>query len=198
MKKNKDIFLIVGSFLVGVVFSVVVYNYNIIKFLNSPFFSSLVTLGVGSFVIYLYRKQQKDYKKNVAELILQEIRQAEIQIKIARKNDYTYYLADKLLPTNSWYSNIHLFVKDLKETEIDIISQFYSNSAYLDVVIGKISDKKNNILVPIREEKNETRENKVTPQFISNANKILKEVSEKIDLIYNTPAVDKLRAISED
>lgn len=47
------------------------------------------------------------------------------------------------MPTNSWNNNIHLFVKELKETEIDLISKFYSNATYLDNLINKISDLRN-------------------------------------------------------
>lgn len=198
MKKYKiDIYIIlpVATFLFGLTFRWIVQNFNIVNFLNSGFFIALVTFSVGFFAIYLYREQQKDYKKNAAELILQEIRYAEQQIRIAKKNEFAYYLADKLLPTNSWHKNIHLFVKGLKETEIDIISQFYSHSAYLDIIIGKISDKKNDILIPLNPPSGVGSQ--TIQGFELNANKILKEVSEKIDLIYNTPAVDKLRSIAE-
>ncbi len=187
------------TFIFGFSFKWIVKNFDIIKFLNSGFFIALITFCVGFFAIYLYQKQQKDNKKNAAELILQEVRYAEQQIKIAKINGHNFYLADKLLPTNSWHANIHLFVKNFKESEIDVISKFYSHAAYLDIVISKISDKKNDILVPVGQldKSGEKSEVNLPSQFEFNANKILREVTEKIELIYNTPAIDKLRSIAE-
>ena len=116
------------------------------EFANSDILASVTTLIVGSIAIVLYFKQKIDHEKDSAKLILQEIRYAEQRIRNFRDVG-AYPLSDKLLPTNSWHKNIHLFVGKLKETEIDLISKFYSNSAYLDIVISKISDKKNDILI---------------------------------------------------
>jgi len=167
-------------------------------FFDSNLFVSTITFLVGGLAIYLYLKQRSDHKKDAASLIIQEVRYAEQQIQNAIKHDYNFYLADKLLPTNSWHRNINLFIKDLKESEIDLISSFYSHAAYLDIVISKISDMKNNILIP----KGTTGsvsvpEGSQVKEFELSASKILKEVAEKITLIYNTPAVDRLRLISE-
>ncbi|MFH1170631.1 MAG: hypothetical protein V1704_03680 [Candidatus Vogelbacteria bacterium] len=157
---------------------------------------SIVTILVGLVAIVLYFHQKNDNKGAAASLILQEIRYAEHHIKFAKKNDYNFYLADKLLPTSSWHKNIHLFVNDLKETELDLLSNFYAHAAYLDIVIEKISNKKNDIIIPISA-------SEVIPtdpnlkQFQLNSTKILTDVASKIDLIYNTPAIDKLRVISE-
>jgi len=51
---------------------------SIPSFFNSNI--GVVTLLVGLFAIYLYLKQKKDYKKNAAKLILQEVRYAEQKI----------------------------------------------------------------------------------------------------------------------
>jgi len=178
------------------------------NFLNSNLLISIITFLVGSFAIYLYIKQKIDHEKDAAKLILQEIRYAEQQIR-SFKVVGSYPLADKLLPTNSWHKNIHLFVGKLKETEIDLISRFYSNSAYLDIVISKISDKRNDLLIPVNIPPLQTNPQSLPivppiaklPQDITtfelNSNKILNEVSQKIEFIYNTPAVGKLREIAE-
>ena len=108
-------------------------------------------------------------------------------------------MADKLLPTSSWHSNINLFIKDLKESEIDLVSEFYCHAAYLDVVIEKISNKKNDIIIPVQSgigsDGIPVKPNLI--QFELNSNQILKDVAEKINFIYNTPAVDRLCIISE-
>ena len=47
---------------------------------------------------------------------------------------------------NDRLTNINLFIKKLKESELDLISKFYSQTAYIDSVIKTISDNKNNTL----------------------------------------------------
>lgn len=177
----------------------------------------LITLFVGGVAIYLYLKQKRDYKRDAAKLILQEIRYAEQQIRIAKDHGYIYYLASKILPTNSWNQNIHLFIKDLKETDMDLISRFYGAANYLDKLIGIISDRKSTrvertierrvptpapILIPEQSTHLPVSQNlpgieQVIIKESLLAEKILKDVSSKVEFIYNTPAVDKLRQISE-
>lgn len=164
---------------------------EIINFFNSSFFTSFTTIIVGGFAIYLYLKQKTDHRRDAARLILQEIRYAEQQIRNFKEFG-EYRLSDKLLPTNNWNKNIHLFIKDLKETEIDLISKFYSKASYIDIVISKISDQKHESVIDTSSKE---------PIFVSKvwpvSQKILKDISLGVEFIYNTPAIDKLRAISE-
>jgi len=193
-------------------------------FLNSNFFTGVITLFVGGFAIYLYIKQRVDKKRDAARLILQEIRYAEQQIRNSGRGERGYSLASKLLPTNSWNDNIHLFTKDLKETEIDMIGGFYSKSTYIDFLIAERSRQKLN-------QKFETRRPDGTPlvsqsefetvQFVQEnsfnqplpekiteivlipnpnenvATKLLNDISGQVEFIYNTPVVEKLRNIAE-
>lgn len=226
MEEYKNIILDVVFFLAGIIFIVAIQNFDALEFLNSGFFIALVTFGVGLFAIYLYKKQQKDNKRNAARLIIQEIRYAEQQIRNAKmltaSVETNYYMALKLLPTNSWHKNIHLFVEDLKEeNQIDLISQFYSQAAYLDSVIKIISDEKNktwNITksIILSDSKGEMQvingqlfpsgyntidllneQSPINIQTKLQANKILSDVTNKIEFVYNSPAVDKLRSITE-
>lgn len=168
-------------------------------FINSNFFTGAITLLVGVLAIILYFRQKNDQKRDAAKLILQEIRYAEQTIRVAKEHEYNYYLANRLLPTNSWHKNIHFFVNNLKETDIDLVSRFYSHSSYIDIIISKISDKKNDILIPKTPPAGSVSAGMPTiiQEFELSATKILKEVSEKVEFIYNTPAIDKLRLISE-
>lgn len=189
------------------------------NFFNSEFFIALITLFVGGFAIYLYKKQKKDYKRNAARLILQEIRYAEQKIRRYREVK-NYKLYDKLLPTNSWNDNIHLFIKELKETQIDLISDFYAKTSYIDTLIATISRQKNNppiiSLSPQSSFQQPTvprtpgvqptgnsrgpiqphpREISLLPLPVSQ--KILGDVSMNIEFIYNTSVVERLRKVSE-
>jgi hypothetical protein len=176
-------------------------------FLNSQLFIALVTLFVGFSAIILYVKQKKDYKRQAASLILQEMRYAEQLIRNS-SDDSRYKLADKLLPTNSWNDNVHLFLHDLEETEIDLISRFYSKTAYLDVLITKISDFKNqpkqpqiiiapsqNQQMPIMQPQQQiTLPIAVDP--MQSTQIIIREISQSIEFVYNTPAGEKLKMLS--
>ncbi len=192
---------------------------NVTTFLDSNFFVALV----GFLAIYLYFKQKKDKKRDAARLILQEIRYAEQQIRNYRATTPPQYsLASRLLPTNSWNDNIHLFIKDLKETEIDMISAFYSKATYIDSLIVERSKQKINPppvqSVPINPPLPVSvtaqphlpgggNPQQVTPPQVSLVisptleelitNQLLADVSSSVKFLYNTPAAEKLRKISE-
>lgn len=212
-----------------------------------------VTFFVGCFAIGLYIQQRRDYKRDIALLIRQEIRYAEQQIGNSRsfspKGD-NYPLAIKILPTNSWYKNIHLFANDFEESQRDAISKFYAQVEYMDYIIQGISEYKMSIfneeikdqhgniiqkesVLPERvylskinklltaqkfssERKNQVINNDVqstsAPTGLENppsnvkilsleghlyANEILKEVSNKVEFILNTPIGEKFKIISE-
>lgn len=190
---------------------------SILQFLNDNI--GLITLIVGLSAIYLYLKQKADSKRDIAKLILQEIRYAEQQIRNSGRGTRGYSLSSRLLPTNSWDDNIHLFIKDMKETEIDMISEFYSQSAYIDYLIEERSKQKLNqkfLLRPIAVGQQATlptaednpQQTQPTPQQIAqiiqepNFNEqitmnLLTDFSTKIEFLYNTPAAEKLRQLSE-
>jgi hypothetical protein len=100
---------------------------DFLKLLND--YIGFITIFVGSVAIWIYIKQKQDTKRKAAKLIWEEIRYAEqIIINSRVKASGNYSLSDKWLPTNSWHENIHLFVKDLKESQIDLISRFFSQA----------------------------------------------------------------------
>lgn len=177
--------------LIGVAYSLIalIEQFPVIKeILDSQFFVALITLFVGSVAYLIYLKQKNDFRKDAANLILQEIRYAEQKIREVReKNDNKFHLADKLLPTNNWNKNIHLFISELEENQIDIISKFYSRVTFIDHLIRGIAD---NRAFPQPLQANQVSQS-------GNAEGILREVSKQIEFIYNTPAVDLLRKISK-
>ena len=111
------------------------WNY----FLNANLPSTLATI-LAAFVAFLvYRKQKSDNKRDAAKIILQEIRRAEDIISDYKQNG-GYQFAKKIIATNSWSKNLHLFVGDLDNDELDRISNLYSTGEYLDALIKDISD----------------------------------------------------------
>lgn len=107
--------------------------------MQSNFFLALTTFFVGGFAIYLYIKQKEDTKRDAAKIILQEIRRAE-DIISDYKQSGGYQFAKKIIATNSWNKNIHFFVGDLDNDELDRISNLYSTGEYLDTLIKQISN----------------------------------------------------------
>lgn len=100
--------------------------------------TAFVTFLVGILVVYLYVKQKEDTKRDAAKIILQEIRRAE-DIIFDYKENGSYQFAKKIIATNNWSKNIHLFVGDLDNDELDKISDLYSTGEYLDSLIKEIS-----------------------------------------------------------
>lgn len=182
-----------------------------ISFFNSNFFVALITLLVGSFAIGLYIKQRRDKKRDAASLILQEIRYAEQ--KLRNYNPILgYQLHERLLPTDSWTNNIHLFINDFEETQIDLISSFYSKAHYIDVLIEKISDQGNSNPQPLTV--SNVNLSQITggvpptggqPQvvFQPSINPITQNIlhsismSMRTELLYNTPVGERLKEISK-
>jgi hypothetical protein len=191
---------------------------SLVTFFDSSFFVALV----GFVAIYLYFKQKADGKRGAARLILQEIRYAEQQIRNSDRGKRGYELSSKLLPTNSWNDNIHLFTNDLKETEIDMISGFYSKATYIDYLIlersrqrlhpkvllspqpaspipssssGTAQPIQPGISVPPQPTQQQAVQVPTIDELVTI--QILNEVSSSVEFLYNTPAAEKLRKISD-
>lgn len=171
--------------------------------LNSPFFSSVVTLVVGLIAYILYLKQKNDAKQDIAKLILQEIRFAENEIRrVNQKGNADYFLSRKLLPTNSWHKNIHVFISDLDQSQVDMISEFYTRAEYLDYLIKIISDRRTSGMPPqqitlINNPTGEPSQSSTQIQ-IDPAHALLNIVTtQEIEYIYNSAAVDTLRKIAK-
>ncbi len=107
---------------------------NILKYSES-----LATFLVGGIAILLFYIERRRKKIDSARIILQEIRRAE-QIINEYKEHGEYKFFKKLVATDSWDANIHFFVGDLDQDEIDKISTLYSTGKYLDAIIAKASD----------------------------------------------------------
>ena len=195
------------------------------NFIDSNILMAIITLFVGGITLFIYYKEKNGKKRDVAKLILQEVRYAENKIKEYRTHK-NYKLHYRLLPTNNWNSNIHLFIKDFEQSQVDLISSFYSQAGYIDNVIQKISDDKlkqkpipnNQFSIPIITNLQQPVGQPPTVQpiqqpvgqpifqaipqlqhimFSDDARLILDETSVSIELIYNTPTISNLKELSE-
>ena len=180
------------------------------NFLNSNLLIAAITLIVGGITLFIYYKEKNGKKRDIAMLILQEVRYAENKIKEYRTHK-NYKLHYRLLPTNNWNDNIHLFIKDFEQSQVDLLSSFYSQASYIDNVIQKISDDKlRQKAIPAAQFSNSANLGQqivqqpfqVIPQmqgiiFPADSQNILDETSLSIELVYNTPTISKLKDLSE-
>lgn len=168
---------------------------NLLHFLNANV--GIVTLVAAFVAVYIYLKTRKDQKRDAASLILQEIRYAEQRVRNFRAYG-SYAFTEKLLPTNSWHANIAYFVKDLEETDIDIISKFYSSAAYLDEVISTAAEiNTQQILKPLTPVPVGIQTQVASAQLSPAGKDLIEKISVSIEYIYNTPTINKLRSIAK-
>jgi hypothetical protein len=109
-----------------------------IEFINSNFFTSLITFIAGVVAFVVYFKQRNDRKRDVANALLSEIRSAERAIEKVRDYVRDTNKSDaniKVLDRNSWAEYKYMFSGDLDEDQWKEISEFYSNAELLDDII---------------------------------------------------------------
>lgn len=113
-----------------------------IDFLYSNLFQTLVTLFVGCFVLYLYRKQQVDHKKAAATALYLEIQNIEEclpQVRDALNRNSLNDLDINLVRTNEWLKNSYLFSGNLDNDEWQSVSNFYHHAQLIDEAIRQSS-----------------------------------------------------------
>lgn len=201
INKNKLSFYILlsGVIVFGIFVALAFFN----QFVNSNFFLALATLVVGSVAISLYLIQKDHRKRDAARIIVQEIRRAEDIISDYKKTG-SYAFAKKIIATNSWAKNIHLFVGDLDNDELDKISDLYSASEYLDDLVSEISQitlkdevERGKEMMRFAQQGQTQGQNIVVSALFPVWRARLDEISLKIDPIYHSCIVDKLKKIAK-
>lgn len=168
------------------------------------------TLIVGFIAYLIYEIGKKDAIREAALLITQEVRFAEDRLRISKRVNL-YPFEDKFLPTNSWNKNIHMFAKILKPNELDLISKFYSTVEYIDLLVSLVSSINNDpnywkdflqtshILKTenLKDPDNLDKFKLYLELLSNNCNVNITAVSNKVELIFNTPVCTKLQRIAE-
>jgi len=104
----------------------------------SGIFSGVATILTAIVAVFLVAWDRRQKKSDAAKIVLQEIRRAEdIMTDYIHHGEYKF--TRKIIATNSWAQNIHYFVNDLDQDELDRISTLYSTGQYLDAVITDIA-----------------------------------------------------------
>lgn len=113
-------------------------NNSIMSILNAPLVTTIATVLAGIVALFVYWKQKRDKKRDIANALLAEIRSAEVAIErikdYIRDNDKVD-ISIKVVEYNSWSKHRYIFSGDLDEDQWREISNFYSNAELLDDVI---------------------------------------------------------------
>jgi cbb3-type cytochrome oxidase subunit 3 len=105
--------------------------------ITAIYVQTFVTLIAGAIAWFIYSAQKKDHKRNAANSILLEIQGGEAAITKVRDAVQKDHLdVDiSILPSESWSSNKHLFVRDFDNDEWETISDFYNKTSLVDEAI---------------------------------------------------------------
>lgn len=121
---------------------------NFMHWIKNPFLSTYIsattTILAGLIALFVYRKQKSDTKRAAALLIFHEIVYADQIAKNAGEIEgIKYYL--RLLPSQNWLMNKHLFTPDFNREELQLIDQFYARATDIDRLMDAISSQLNNL-----------------------------------------------------
>jgi hypothetical protein len=108
-----------------------------INFFDSNFFIGIITLAVGTVAFSIYRKQQRDTKRDAANVILLEMESAEQQLQVITQNQSAGSLAENiyLMKNSSWDKFRYHFVRDFDRNEWDKITDFYNKCLQYDAAV---------------------------------------------------------------
>lgn len=107
--------------------------------LNSTFLQTLVTFIVGCAALVTYFLQKLDKKRTAALMLLLEIQQVESAVQSAReyiRQGDLEAIDTRLLQSDTWDQNKHLFTKLFDKDEWDVVTRFYNTARLLDNAIS--------------------------------------------------------------
>jgi len=108
-------------------------------FLNSSFFSALITLFVGLTAFILYVKKVNDNKRTVSKIIWLEIKATEERVDDIRRNSLNHN-TKPVLRNNSWIENRHFIISHFDSDEIKMITVFYDVCENIELLRQQIID----------------------------------------------------------
>jgi len=104
---------------------------QVYKFLDGNLFQTIVLFITGLIGIYVYFLGKRVEKKNAAQIILMELRNAEKTIQNIKAAS-VITATETIMATNSWSKYNHLFVDVLDQDELDLINRFYSQAEFAE------------------------------------------------------------------
>lgn len=114
----------------------------------SNLFNALIALVAGTFAFIVYLVQRSNYRRDAANVILGEIRQAQSQLSavqehVARfrnENDLNVEMGlipgqIKFMPVESWSKYKALFTRRMDQPTFDVVSKFYDHAKSYDAAV---------------------------------------------------------------
>lgn len=126
-------------------------------------FATLISAGV---VIAVYYFEQRSKKINAARLVLKEIDGA-ISVAKTLVDNGRYDQKIIAIATDNWPNQIHFFMRDLIQEEVDQINKIYSNGRYINKCIDRFDEYKLRRREEVYKQKIETDESVEAQAVIS-------------------------------
>lgn len=117
-------------------------------FFESNLFNELVTIFVGGFIFIAYMMQRWNHRRDAANVVLGEIRQAQAQLQRVQEHIARFRVENdpgievglipneiKLMPIESWSQYKHLFARRMDHPTFDAISSFFDHAKAYDSAV---------------------------------------------------------------
>lgn len=107
-------------------------------FFNSNFFVALSTIITVAGAVWAYKLQKIQEKRQIARLLVSEIRKAEIGIeKLVEHASDVEFPVITVLPQNSWNEYSHLFTGDFNQDDSIQINNFYDIAREIEYIVRR-------------------------------------------------------------
>lgn len=194
--KNKPYILLILIYLLFII--LLIFSLVFLKITFDTFVLSATTLSTVGTAFLAFYIQRSFNKRDIAKLILQEIRHAEkILSQYSEKHGFSW--DRKIIINNSWRSNMHYFIGDLENDEIEKINNIYFLGAQIDkTTSAEFAMKLDPINVKISDQSKEddfSGECKAISYAITSH---LKDLMQTYQPIYYTPICEKLKKIAKE
>jgi hypothetical protein len=117
-------------------------------FFETNFFSEIVTIFVGGFIFVAYMMQRWNHRRDAANVVLGEIRQAQSRLQRVQEHVARFRTENgpeveiglipseiKLMPIESWSQYKHLFARRMDHPAFDTISSFFDHAKSYDSAV---------------------------------------------------------------
>lgn len=118
------------------------------EFFESNLFNELVTIFVGGFIFVAYMVQRWNHRRDAANVILGEIRQAQARLQRIQEHVARFRAENtpevevglipgeiKLMPIESWSQYKHLFARRMDFPTFDTVSSFFDHAKAYDSAV---------------------------------------------------------------
>lgn len=194
--KNKPYILLILIYLLFIILLVFPLVFSKITF--DTFVLSATTLSTVGTAFLAFYIQRSFSKRDIAKLILQEIHHAEEMFsQYSERKGFSWY--KRIISNNSWQSNIHYFVGDLENDEIEMINNIYFLGAQIDKVTSvELAIKLDPANITISGQPRKCDFSNECKEVFSVISTHIKDLMQTYRPIYYTSICEKLKKIAKE